>query len=281
MSADNDPEGFAIIPRWLQQDASIAGYVKLVYLAIASHVNRSGITSLSHRRIAAEASCSVASVKRALVELRALDVLSWTEQYRDGGTGQTSNVYKLVIGNAAYSRPATPAYPSSEGTEPSSAGATPQLSQSWGVAQGELPKNESQKNESQKNETSLVNGSAADQATPRTDVLHLVKILAELMTANGTAPATIPAAWTNAARLLLDRDGASLEEAEKVLRWCQADSFWSTNILSMPTFRKQYLRLRAKMRAANAGGPRRPTSAADQLAQLDLDLAALSQETHQ
>jgi hypothetical protein len=131
---------------------------------------------------------------------------------------------------------------------------------------------------SEDHEEPLVTGSAVDKAKPRGDVLHLVKLLAELMTANGTAPRTIPASWSDAARLLLDRDGASLEEAEKVLRWCQADTFWATNILSMATFRKQYLRLRAKQRAEAAGGPRRTLTASEQMAQLQLDLDALNQE---
>ncbi|MBW8025321.1 helix-turn-helix domain-containing protein [Clavibacter michiganensis subsp. michiganensis] len=131
---------------------------------------------------------------------------------------------------------------------------------------------------SEDHEEPLAVGSAADQAKPRTDVLHLVKLLAELMTANGTAPRTIPASWSDAARLLLDRDGHPLAEAEQVLRWCQADTFWSTNVLSMATFRKQYLRLRAKQRAEAAGGPRRTQTAGEQLAQLRLDLDALNQE---
>jgi hypothetical protein len=274
MSAAEDAEGFAIIPRWLQQDETVPGYVKLVYLALASHVNRSGITSLSHKRIAAEASCSVPSVKRALNQLRDLKVLSWEQQRHVSGTGQTSNLYTLVIGQAAYSRPNVEAEemanPGSPSTTPSSPEAPAPLTESRGVALPDLPKNESQKNESQKNEISLVTGSAADQVTPRSDVLHLVKLLAELLAENGNAPKSIPAAWSNAARLLLDSDGITLAEAEQTLRWCQADTFWAPNVLSMPTFRKRYIQLRAKMRAEQAGrGGQRPTAV-----QHNLDLVA-------
>jgi hypothetical protein len=52
--------------------------------------------------------------------------------------------------------------------------------------------------------------------------------------------------WQDAARLLIDADERHFEEVEQVLRFSQADEFWKTNILSMPTFREKYDKLRAK-----------------------------------
>lgn len=53
-------------------------------------------------------------------------------------------------------------------------------------------------------------------------------------------------AWMDACRLLIDRDGRSPAEVEHIIRWCQRDEFWRTNVLSMPTLRKQFDRLAAK-----------------------------------
>lgn len=84
-------------------------------------------------------------------------------------------------------------------------------------------------------------------ATPdpplRPDVDQLCHLLHQLITANGSK-AAIGQKWRDDARLLLDRDNRPLAEALDLIRWCQADPFWRTNILSMPTFRKQYDKLR-------------------------------------
>ena len=37
-----------------------------------------------------------------------------------------------------------------------------------------------------------------------------------------------------------------LQKFLNLIDWCQADSFWKSNVLSMPTFRKQYDRLRLR-----------------------------------
>ena len=64
-------------------------------------------------------------------------------------------------------------------------------------------------------------------------------------------------AWRREARLLIDRDGVKFDDAMRVLEWCQQDDFWRTNILSMPTFRKQFDRLRL--------GSERTTKTAEEL----------------
>jgi hypothetical protein len=78
----------------------------------------------------------------------------------------------------------------------------------------------------------------------REDVEELCTLLAGLIVKNGCArPPVINKSWRDAARLLLDRDKIPIREARYVIEWCQRDEFWRTNVLSMPTFRKQYDRL--------------------------------------
>lgn len=84
----------------------------------------------------------------------------------------------------------------------------------------------------------------------REDVDSLCDLLVELVVANGCKRPAVTAKWRDEARRLLDRDGASRAEAERVMRWALDDEFWSSNILSMPKFRAKYDQLRLRSRAA-------------------------------
>lgn len=85
-----------------------------------------------------------------------------------------------------------------------------------------------------------------DGKPERQDVERLCHLLVELMVGNGCRKPNITKTWRDAARLLIDRDGIDPVLAEHVLRWSQADSFWRTNIQSMPTFREKFDQLRLK-----------------------------------
>ena len=77
--------------------------------------------------------------------------------------------------------------------------------------------------------------------------------LARLMTEN--TPAMKPPGeaalqtWADSFRLLNERDGYDWDLINDVLVWCQDDPFWSRNILSGPTFRKQFGKLLVQMEA--------------------------------
>ena len=161
-TTERSPQGFAQIPRWVQQSETISAAAKLVYLALSSRANRYAQSTPSHRLLAQEASCSIATVKRALLELQALDLVSWEDRYRPGDEGRTSNVYTVSVGQ-----------------RPGSHGATPSSSLSDPLAQGERPprsqgatKNETQKNETQKNEEELLSDASGVLVvvTPEVDV---------------------------------------------------------------------------------------------------------------
>lgn len=84
---------------------------------------------------------------------------------------------------------------------------------------------------------------------PRPDAEALCNRLADLMIGNGCKPPEITKKWRDAARLLLDTDKREFDKAMRLIEWCQKDEFWRTNILSMPTFRRQYEQLRLKANA--------------------------------
>lgn len=103
--------------------------------------------------------------------------------------------------------------------------------------------------------------SKADEEPAREDVARLCVLLADLIEQNGSKRPTITKAWLDAARLLIDRDGKTEQQVERVVRWCQADDFWRGNILSMPKLRAKYdqLRLKAMQQGATfAPAPERP-----------------------
>lgn len=101
--------------------------------------------------------------------------------------------------------------------------------------------------------------SSDDASRRRPDVDQLCGLLRDRVLANGSK-ASITEKWRREARLLLDRDQRPLEEALWLIDWCQNDAFWNTNILSMPTFRKHYDRLRMQSRRSNLAPSRTSTT---------------------
>lgn len=63
--------------------------------------------------------------------------------------------------------------------------------------------------------------------------------------------------WADHVSKMLRLDERTPEDIEKVIRWCQADSFWQSNILSTQKLREKYDALYMKM---NAGGNGKPTA---------------------
>jgi hypothetical protein len=110
----------------------------------------------------------------------------------------------------------------------------------------------------------------APASPPREDVEALCEHLRRRVVANGSK-AEIVASWRTDARLLLDRDKRAVGEAHALIDWCQDDMFWRGNILSIPTFRKQYDKLRLQAQAK--GGLQLPVAAGGErtwtVAQLD------------
>jgi hypothetical protein len=49
--------------------------------------------------------------------------------------------------------------------------------------------------------------------------------------------------WLTSMRLLIADRGGDVAEVERVLRWCQADPFWQSNVLSAPKLREQFEQL--------------------------------------
>ncbi|WP_051966500.1 hypothetical protein [Kitasatospora mediocidica] len=114
----------------------------------------------------------------------------------------------------------------------------------------------------------------------RLDVEQACTLLADLIEANGSRKPVITQDWRDECRRMIDRDRVPLENVLAAIRWSQADSFWCSNVLSMPKLRKQYdtLRLQAQRGhsspLAATGTDGRQLSTADRRVQDAAQLAA-------
>lgn len=106
-------------------------------------------------------------------------------------------------------------------------------------------------------------------ATLRPDVTHLLDLLDKHIVANGSRPPKRNKANTDAARLLLDKDGRTVQQIEAAIIWCQSNEFWRANILSMSKLREKYDQLR--LAAQRETTPTKTTT--DDRVQAGIDLA--------
>jgi hypothetical protein len=91
----------------------------------------------------------------------------------------------------------------------------------------------------------------------RPDVERLCARLADRIAANGSNRPVVSKKWRDAARLLIDKDGRTEEQVSACIDWCQKDEFWRGNIMSMPTLREKYDRLRLDALRKQNGGTRK------------------------
>jgi len=93
----------------------------------------------------------------------------------------------------------------------------------------------------------------------RDDVDSLCNLLADLIEDNGSLRPAIGKGWTEAARLMLDKDGRDPAAAARLIQWAQGNDFWKGNILSMPKFREKYDQLRLAANAEQSARQAKPT----------------------
>jgi hypothetical protein len=99
-----------------------------------------------------------------------------------------------------------------------------------------------------------VGGGKTTPAIPaREDVSRLCVHLADRIEGNGSNRPDITVKWQDAARLMLDNDHRTEQQVHDAIDWCQDSEFWRSNILSMPTLRKQYEKLRLQAQAQRGG----------------------------
>ena len=96
-------------------------------------------------------------------------------------------------------------------------------------------------------------------ATLRPDVIFLLNLLDEEIRKNGGKVPSRTKKNADAARLMLDRDGLSVDNVAGAIRWCQADEFWRSNVLSMSKLREKFDQLRLAAQRKPASGKVQPS----------------------
>lgn len=91
---------------------------------------------------------------------------------------------------------------------------------------------------------------APPDASERGDVERLCQHLAARIAEDGSKHPSIGKAWRDAARLMIDKDGYTEDQVKRAIDFAHDDEFWRTNILSMPTLRRQYTALRKSAQRA-------------------------------
>ncbi len=91
--------------------------------------------------------------------------------------------------------------------------------------------------------------------SPNSDELRLSELLLSLIRSR-KADFKQPniQSWAKHIDLMIRIDKRPPEEIEKVIAWCQADSFWQNNILSTAKLREKYDMLFLKMSGSNGNG---------------------------
>ena len=88
---------------------------------------------------------------------------------------------------------------------------------------------------------------------PRPDVNAVCDAMAaSVQRRTGRAP-RITAAWRTQARLMIDRDGRSVEEIARVIDWVEGNDFWRANVLSVPKLRQKFDTLRLQAQRPRGG----------------------------
>ena len=80
----------------------------------------------------------------------------------------------------------------------------------------------------------------------RSEYQRLCAMLADAIASNGSKRPTVTERWVNEMRLLIERDGRTTKQVENMIRWCQQDPFWRSNILSVVKLRAKYDQMRLK-----------------------------------
>lgn len=92
----------------------------------------------------------------------------------------------------------------------------------------------------------------------RADVQEVIDHMVAALEANDVRKSKVGKSWHTSARLLIDKDGYTVEQIKWITTWATSHHFWKSNILSMPKLREKFDQL--KLQATTE----RPTSNIDQ-----------------
>jgi Helix-turn-helix domain len=251
-----------VVMQWVWQNSGSQNGARLVLLAIADCCNKDDGTGAwpSNAELSSKTKLSERAVQNGVKALERSGELKVEWGCGRGGTNRYTVVMESVIpaesapfrdtpqdvhpaesapppenekSQASGTNPAESAPPGGRGT-PADSAANPAES-----AHGTV--------KNRKSTTSTKKTRPRIKDIPRPDVDEICNYLADKIEKRGSMRPPINDEWRKDARLLLDERRPiqpTVERIKSVIDWCQDDSFWHQNVLSMPTLRRQYDRLR-------------------------------------
>lgn len=210
-------------------DLPLKGSAKPVLVVLADMADESNSCFPSQERIASMTGLGSRTVRRAILRLEAAGMITRTARYDKNGH-RSSDRYVLAVGESLPAN-LTTGHSDHRSESPS---LPANLTAPTGHS-GQVTINEPSV------EPSV---SSSEAVAVRPDVVYLLDLLDSEIERNGSKRPTRSKKNTDAMRLLLDRDGKTVQQVEAAIRWCQSDNFWRSNILSAHKLREKYDQLR-------------------------------------
>lgn len=239
---------------WVWSESTSTATARFVLLAIADAANDAGAEA--YPSMAALVRKTRLSERTVQAAIKTLTDLGELVVYPNAGPKGT-NRYRIVMRTPAESAPPQNLHPPAESA--GAAAAPPQDVHPTPAATAPLPPQELHPNHPLTIQEPKEPSSSGTASRP--DVEQICAHLAAQIEANGSKRPAVTRRWRTEARLLLDRDGRTVEQVIKAIDWCQADEFWRSNVLSMPKLREKYDQLRlAAQRNGRRSSPQRSTT---------------------
>ena len=238
---------FTIIPEWVLL-ADISAQAVRLYGLIRRYADSDNQAWPSRTTLANRLNVSTKTIDRSLGELSGIGAISIHHRF-DASGDPTTNLYRILSVQGVGTRESPP---SDMGV--STGGDT-------GVSTGGdtgVPQNESHY------ETEPI-----ELESPISDSVFLANLLADLIEANGSKRPKVTKSWVSAIDRTIRIDGRTPDEVERAIRWCQSHEFWSSNIMSPDTLRKQFDRMRLQARRGVRNKPRGMAAVAEYLESAD------------
>jgi DNA-binding transcriptional ArsR family regulator len=264
------------------RSSSLPSTSKLVMFVLADVANTGTAEIPAHRtpsltRLAKETGLGRSTVT---THLRALEAAGWivrTKPTTAEALGQYERTrYQLCV-PASEPMPVADLVP--EPDEASAVADLPSVAPDLPSAAADHPSAGAEHRDRSSTDNNQIEKPSTSVAVPeRPDVEKICRHLADRIEDNGSKRPNITKKWRDEARRLIDLDHRTVDQIIRAIDWCQNDTFWKANVLSMPTLREQYDRLRLAAQGRNGNGHR--TSTTDQRVAAALALAdQLDQES--
>ena len=88
---------------------------------------------------------------------------------------------------------------------------------------------------------------------PRPDVEAVCDAMAASVQRRTGRTPRVTTAWRTQARLMIDRDGRTVDEITRVIDWAEGNDFWRANVLSVPKLRQKFDTLRLQSQRPRGG----------------------------